>query len=114
MGIQVEFNPDLALRNYAEFKAGKRKREECIPLKLQKGKTHSFLKKGQRLYWLHGELPLLETKGNQNLSRPIASVIITEVTHKLRGKEVWTLGKYRVMEVFTDSEVHFDGFAKVN
>lgn len=37
MGIQVEFNPDLALRNISEFKSGKRKIEECIPINLKKG-----------------------------------------------------------------------------
>jgi len=62
MGIQIEFNPDLALRNISEYKKGKRKREECIPEKLQKGKIYNFLKESQRNYWLEGELPLLETK----------------------------------------------------
>jgi hypothetical protein len=28
MGIKTEYNPDLALRNIAEFKKGKRKNEE--------------------------------------------------------------------------------------
>lgn len=31
MGIQVEYNPDLALRNIKEFKNGNRKIKECIP-----------------------------------------------------------------------------------
>jgi len=30
MGIKVEFNPDLALRNISEFKNGRRQIEECI------------------------------------------------------------------------------------
>ena len=68
MGINIEFNPDLALRNYSEFKKGKRNSEECIPEDLQVGKVYSFLKQGQRNYWLEGEIPLLETKGNQQLS----------------------------------------------
>lgn len=38
MGIQVEFNPDLALRNISEFKKGNRKEDECIPEKLETGK----------------------------------------------------------------------------
>jgi len=50
MGIQVEFNPDLALRNIAEYKSGKRKIEECVPNPLKKGKVYNFLKKGQRNY----------------------------------------------------------------
>ena len=47
MGIQVEFNPDLALR---EFKTEGRLEEECLPKFLDDGKTHSVLKKGKRKY----------------------------------------------------------------
>jgi hypothetical protein len=113
MGIKVEYNPDLALRNIAEFKAGKRKREECIPLPLKKGKVYNFLKKEQRLYWLHGEIPLLETAGDQKLSLPIASIIILEATHILINKEVWTKGRYKIVEIFKDKQPHFNGFAKI-
>ena len=49
MGIAVEFNPDLALRDISEFKAGRRKIEECIPEKLEVGKVHDFFKKEQRI-----------------------------------------------------------------
>ena len=48
MGIQVEFNPDLALRNISEFKNGNRKKEECMPENIEAGKTYPFLKEGQR------------------------------------------------------------------
>ncbi|MEK6923710.1 MAG: hypothetical protein AABW54_00545 [Candidatus Micrarchaeota archaeon] len=57
MGIQVEFNPDLALRNIAEFNAGRRKQEACIPPGLAAGVEFVFLKEGQRNYWLEGEVP---------------------------------------------------------
>ena len=114
MGIQTEYNPDLALRDISEFKNGNRKEEECIPEDLKAGETYSFLKKGQRHYWLEGEVPLLETKGNQQLSRPKASIIILEATHFLENKEVYTKGKYKVIEVFQDNEIHFDGFNKVD
>lgn len=115
MGIQVEFNPDLALRNIAEFKAGRRKIEECIPEKLEAGKTYSFLKQGQRNYWLLGQVPLVETKGNQQLSRPLAAVEILEATHSLLNGMPYTKGKYRVVEAFNsrDSKVHFDGFNRL-
>jgi hypothetical protein len=53
MGIQVEFNPDLALRDISEFKKGNRKEEECIPENLEAGKIYPFLKKDQRNYWLN-------------------------------------------------------------
>lgn len=112
MGIQVEFNPDLALRNVSEIKNGKKK-EECIPEKLEVGKIYEFLKQGQRNYWLQGEIPLLETKGSQQLSKPIASIIILESTHFLHDGVLWTRGKYKVIEVFADEKIRFNGFAKV-
>ena len=62
MGIHIEFNPDLALRNISEFKNGKRKIEECIPENLEVGEAYPFLKSGQRNYWILGEIPLIETK----------------------------------------------------
>lgn len=110
MGIQIEFNPDLALR---AFKTSGRLKEECLPKKLETGKTYSFLKKGQRNYWLKGEIPLLETKGNQQLSNPLASILISEATHFIRENEIYTKGKYRIIEVFNDNEVHFNGFKRI-
>jgi hypothetical protein len=112
MGILVEFNPDLALRNASEHKAGRRKIEECIPEPLEAGKTYEFLKRGQRNYWLRGEIPLLETSGYEDLSRPKASIVITEVTHTLENNDIWTRGQFRVVEVFSDDAIHFDGFER--
>ena len=112
MGINVEFNPDLALRNSSEVKNG-RKREECIPEKLEAGKVYDFLKQGQRNYWLQGEIPLLETKGNQQLSKPLASIIILESTHFTHNGMLWTKGKYKVIDVFKDDGIYFNGFSKV-
>ncbi len=115
MGIQVEYNPDLALRNISEFRNGTRKKEECIPEKLEVEKPYEFLKEGQRNYWIEGEIPLLETKGNQQLSRPVASIVILEVTHFLFNGKPYTKGKYKVVEVFNpdDSTIHFEGFSKL-
>lgn len=45
MGIKVEFNPDLALRDFSEFENGRRKEEECIPKDLKKEQTYKFLKR---------------------------------------------------------------------
>jgi|TARA_Y100000310_G_scaffold344280_1_gene456192 hypothetical protein len=113
MGIQVEYNPDLALRNISEHKKGSRTLEECIPGDLKVNETYKFLKKGQRNYWLLGELPLLETKGNQDLSLPKASIVILEATHFIKDNEVYTKGEYKVMEIFDKDKVYFNGFAKV-
>lgn len=122
MGIKVEFNPDLALRNISEYKNGKRKIEECIPEKMEAGNVFEFLKSGQRLYWLddsefwgHGQIPLCETGGDEKLSRPVASIKILEATHFLEDGEVFTRGKYQVIEVFdvSDSKIHFEACKRV-
>jgi hypothetical protein len=111
MGIQVEFNPDLALR---KFKTIGRLEEECLPEALEKDGIYSFLKKGQRNYWLEGEIPLKETKGNQELSRPIASIRILEATHFLIKGELYTKGEYTVVEVFdpNDTKPKFEGYER--
>lgn len=112
MGIIVEFNPDLNLRDISEFKKGNRKEEECLPENLEEGKVYSFLKKDQRNYYLLGEVPLRETKGNQMLSRPIASIVILETTHFTENNQLYTKGKYKVVKLLGD-EIYFEGFEKV-
>lgn len=117
MGIQVEFNPDLALRNILEFENGNKKKEECIPMNLEKGKKYEFLKKGQRNYYmlLDEPIPLIETKGNQILSRPHAAIRILEATHFILNNEVWTKGIYGVIEIFdiNNPKINFEGFLSV-
>ena len=113
MGIQVEFNPDLALRNISEFKLGRRQENECIPENLEIGNIYDFLKSDQRNYWLLGEIPLLETKGDGILSRPIASIVILETTHFVENNGMFTKGKYKVIEVFKDIDIHFESYARV-
>ena len=113
MGIKVEFNPDLALRYISEFKNGKRKIEECIPETLEEGKIYDFLKKEQRNYWLYGEIPLIQTQGNEILTRPKASIIILEATHFLDNGEIYTKGKYKVIKIIKDGEIYFECFDKI-
>jgi hypothetical protein len=122
MGIQVEFNPDLALRDISEFRKGRRNKEECIPENLKKGKIYRFLKHGQRVFWLNddkfwgnGQLPLCKTRGNGKLSRPIASIKILEETHFLKNGEVWTKGKYKAVEVFNenDPKINFEACKRI-
>jgi len=100
MGIQVEFNPDLALRNIFHHYDKARSLEECIPKDLEAGKTYDFLKEGQRNYWLMGEIPLLQTEGEGKVSRPLASIVILESTHFIKDNKIYTKGKYEVKEVF--------------
>lgn len=100
MGIAVEFNPDLALRDISEFKAGRRKVEECIPENLKVGGVYEFLKKEQRIYYLKGEVSMIETTtAGGSFSKPVATVKILEVTHFVDNGEVYTKGKYEVLEV---------------
>ena len=111
MGIQVEFNPDLALRAHG---TSGRLLEECLPEKLEVGKMCPFQKKGQRNYWIQGEIPLVITEGEGKLSRPVASVTILQVLHYMKGNEVWTTGTYKINEVYDidKPEIHFEGFQK--
>lgn len=113
MGIAVEFNPDLALRNISEFKNGNRKIEECIPYPIEAGKVYDFFKKEQRIYYLLGEVPLLETKGGGVLSKPKASIIILEATHFKEGGKIYTKGKYKVIKIIPDGEIYFNGYGIV-
>jgi hypothetical protein len=101
MGIAVEFNPELALRDLSEFKAGKRKIEECIPENLEVGKVYDFLKKEQRIYYLKGMISLIETtSAGGSFSQPRANINILEVIHFVENGEVFTRGKYQVIEIF--------------
>ena len=115
MGIQVEFNPDLALRNISEHKNGNRKLEECIPEKLEAEQTYSFLKSGQRNYEIQGQIPLVETKGNCQISKPLAAVEILEATHFMLDGKIFTKGKYKVVDIFdpSDSKAHFNRFERL-
>ncbi|MBU0894745.1 MAG: hypothetical protein KKF48_00590 [Nanoarchaeota archaeon] len=112
MGIQIEFNPDLALRKHET--AG-RLEHECLPKVLEVGKIYRFLKKGQRNYWLEGEIPLLETKGNQKLSRPLASIKILEATHFKVKEKTYTRGLYEIKEIYNinNPRIHFEGMNKI-
>lgn len=112
MGIKIEFNPDLALR---KFGTRNRLEEECLPKKPDVGHTYKFLKEGQRNYWLEGEIPLLETKGNSILSRPLASISILESTHFIRDKKIYTKGKYKINEIYNinNPKIYFEGINKI-
>jgi len=110
MGIKVEFNPDLALRKFGTVG---RLEEECLPEKFEERKVYNFLKKGQRNYWLDGELPLIETRGNEQLSEPLASIIILEATHFKKDNEIYTKGKYRLIKIISEDEIYFNGMNKI-
>ncbi|MDD5192129.1 MAG: hypothetical protein PHH54_00870 [Candidatus Nanoarchaeia archaeon] len=112
MGIQIEFNPDLALR---KFGTKGRLEDECLPKNIEAGKFYDFLKEGQRNYWFFGEIPLVETKGNGELSRPLASITIQRAIHLLKNGKMYTKGIYKVNEVYDidDKTIHFEGINKI-
>lgn len=64
-------------------------------------------------FWGKGQIPLMLTSGNEKLSRPIASIKIMEATHFLNKGEIWTKGKYKVIEVFKDNKIHFKALKKI-
>jgi hypothetical protein len=79
-----------------------------VPEKLKVGKVYNFLKREQRIYWFYGEVSLIKTttKGG-SFSQPVANVEFVEVTHFMQGGEVWTKGKYKVLEVFAEEKTEF-------
>jgi hypothetical protein len=80
---------------------------------LEVGERYNFLKKGQRNYWLFGEIPLLQTSGDQRLSRSLASIVILEVTHFRDKRRIYTRGVYRVEKVLNPEspEVYFEAMS---
>ena len=117
MWIQVEFNPDLALRDISFFNKWERKIEECIPEKLKIWSIYNFLKNWQRNYYLLDDepIPLIKTEWNQILSRPYASIRILEATHFNLNWEIWTKWMYKVIQIHNilDSKIHFEWFLSV-
>ncbi|MBI2482645.1 hypothetical protein HYV74_00525 [Candidatus Uhrbacteria bacterium] len=106
----------MALRDIAEYHAGRRKLAECVPETLAVGAVHEFWKSGHRIYRLDLETPLRKTTGNCNVTRPFASVRILEVTHVLVDGAPVTRGRYCLLEVFDpqDPTVHFEGVLRVS
>lgn len=112
MGIIAEYNPELCLR---EFNTPEKLSDECLPEKLEPNKIYKFLKKGQRHYWLEGEIALRITNGNKQISKPVASIIILESTHFIKNNELWTKGTYNVIETYNlnDLTIHFETTSKI-
>ena len=105
----MRFAPDLVLRSFSEYVSGYKKKEECIPQNLKEEMVYSFLKRGQRAYWLDGEQPLLEKSIGGEISPPVASIIILEATHFKENGAIWTSGKYKVKKVLKKDAIYFNG-----
>jgi len=109
MSINIRFAPDLVLRNFVEFEKGQKQKEECIPSELEENNVYEFLKTGQRVYWLDGEQPLLEKSEDGNVSKPLVSVIVLEVTHFMQNEKIFTKGRYKVVKILKKDEIYFNG-----
>lgn len=114
MWIQVEFNPDLALRDISFYNSWERKIQECIPEKLEIWGIYDFLKSWQRNYYLLFDepVPLLKTQGNQKLSRPIAAIQILYATHFCENGQMYTKWQYKVLDIFNseDKNIYFEWY----
>lgn len=104
MEIKTEFESALILCNMREFVMDKRKFDECIPENLKEGREYGFLKSGQLNYWILGKFPLHEKLdppvGGVTVSKdPRAIINIFEVTHFIDNGQIFTKGKYKILQV---------------
>ena len=101
MRIETTPNPSLCLRKHGTPNRGI---WENIPSYLMAGRPYHFLKYGRREFPINEEIELRETDGNENLSEPLAIIIIPEYTHFSKDGELWTRGEYVVLETLVKKE----------
>ena len=93
-----EFTRKLELRRNG---SQKKIESECLPPKLKVGRVYDFLQEGQKLYWLRGEIPLVETRREGESSDPLAEIVILDTTHfMVDNKKIYTAGRYVVKKVY--------------
>ncbi len=95
--FKFELNQVLALRAYV---TKDRRPEECLPERLFKGEIGWFLKSGRRVYPDNNICDLHETKGDEQVSRPLAKIFLIESIHFSEDGKSWTRGKYEIREVY--------------
>jgi hypothetical protein len=101
MSLAISYCKLLALR--AHNTPGRRP-EECLPQSMSPEKVYPFDKSEQRVFDIQRTIPLHETKGGEQLSRPIALIEIIEPVHYKKDGDIWTRGKYRVKRLISPSE----------
>ena len=101
MPLNISYCKLLALRAH---NAPKRKPEESLPSSILIGEVYSFDKSEQRVFDIQRLIPLHETKGGEQLGRPLALIRIIEPTHYENGQEVRTRGTYRIERLISPSE----------
>ena len=98
MRMKIKYDSNLCLRRHG---TPDRSFMENLPKDLVMNRTYYFLKTGKREFFIEGKIPLRETDGNGNLSRPLANVRIPEYTHFLKDGEVYTRGEYVILEILS-------------
>lgn len=98
MGIKVEYNDVLALREWGD---PERAEVETIPLELKEGETYDYQKNDYRIFPLKKPIPLVQTKGGQNFEKVVALVSIQNITVEAdpMGDRIITFGQYRVVRI---------------
>lgn len=106
MGIQVEYNDVLALREWGDEE---RAEVETIPPDLKEGDTYDYRKNGYRILPLMKAIPLVQTKGGQKFEKVVALVCIQNITVEAdpMGDRIFTFGQYRVIKIL-DQELPGD------
>ncbi len=90
MGI---FEEELALREEA---TGNDPRH--LPITISEGREYHFEKRGQLIYNLHEEIPLVMIHKDGRRSEPLAMIRVTETSHSLTENNAYTHGNYRVIK----------------
>ncbi len=98
MGIPVEYNDVLALREWGDLE---RSESETIPPNIREKGIYDYKKDGYRVLPLLKIIPLVQTKGGQNFEKVVALVTIENITVEADpiGDRIITFGQYRVIKV---------------
>lgn len=98
MGISVEYNDVLALRESGDTERTER---ETIPVNIQEGVVYTYQKDGYRIFPIGKVIPLVVTQGRQQFTRVAALVVIGRVSVDLDpcDSQSVSCGWYRVIKV---------------
>lgn len=99
MGVPVEFNAVLALRDAAESINEQRHVDEYLPDHPKVGQEYGFRKCGQRIYQLGVPLSLLTTAGDNKTMQKVGTAVIIEARHIMEEDHVLTIGRYRILKL---------------
>ncbi len=102
MSSHIVYNTDLALYSHEECLNEMHVPDECLPEKLELGKTYPFLKVGHRNYEINGRVTLLMIKPNEVLFTMRAEVEIVESFFVIENSCSYTRGHYTVLQFLSE------------